>query len=268
MAPRLIGTRDAAVGLQRAWMLGDLQLRGVPHAIPNTDEVVQIPASEAGRFAFDCPRSSIVRLSSQGRRRLWVYQSVQARRADVERLAREAGVQRAPLTRPEEINRNEEKEAARVEAAQQACEAETEAKRAKRADEPKSMLAEAEAQRADEGAAPLEEQQAYETRVAEKRRLDNERAAEWERIESQQKAENLKPLRQRSVGRPPGKPGVAVADAKKLDEFAARYPDEDEKQLLRRLKDGLTGTITKPSAARRARAAKAQRDASKESQKT
>jgi hypothetical protein len=235
MAPQLIGTRDAAVRLQRAWMLGDLQLRGVPHAIPNTDEVVQIPASEAGRFTLDYPRSSIVRLSSKGRRRLWVYQSVQARRADVERLAREA---------------------------------ETEGKIEKRAGEPKSVLTEAEAQLAEEEAAPLEEQQDFETRAAEKRRLDDETAAECERIESGQKAEMPKPPRKRSVGRPLGQPGVAAADAKKLDEFAARYPDEDEMQLLRRLKDRLTRTMTKPSAARRARAAKAQRDANKESQKT
>jgi hypothetical protein len=177
-------------------------------------------------------------------------------------------MQRAKPKRPEAINRNDEEEAARVEAAQQAREAETEAKIAKRAGEPKSVLTEAEAQPAEGEAAPLEEPQDFETRAAEKRCLNDETAAECERIESRQKAEMPKPPRQRSVGRPPGQPGVAVADAKKLDEFAARYPDEDETQLLRRLKDRLTRTMTKPSAARRARAAKAQRDANKESQKT
>ncbi len=93
LATARIGARDAAQHaahrLQRAWEEGALHLRGVPHAIPQTREPVEIPAWEAGRLRLDCPRSRL------GRPRLWDYHSVQVRKADVERLAREAGGNRA-----------------------------------------------------------------------------------------------------------------------------------------------------------------------------
>jgi hypothetical protein len=98
LAPALIGTRDAPQRLQRAWLDGTLHLRGVPHAIPETHEVVEIPASEAGHLLLDCARSRIVRLSSQGRRQLTYYRSVQVKTADIERLAREARENRAANT--------------------------------------------------------------------------------------------------------------------------------------------------------------------------
>lgn len=82
------------------------------------------------------------------------------------------------------------------------------------------------------------------------------------------KAETPKPPRKRGGGRPPGQPGVAMADAKKLDEFAALYPDEAEEQLLERLKGSLRARMTTRSVARRARAAKAQWHADKKHQKT
>jgi hypothetical protein len=91
------GALGAAQRLQRAWMLGNLRLRGARRSIPKTDEVIEIPASEAGRLSLDCPQSRIVRISSQGRRRLWEYQNVQARKADVDRLAPEATT---PISQP------------------------------------------------------------------------------------------------------------------------------------------------------------------------
>ncbi len=73
--------------LQRAWEEGALPLRGVPSTIPETREAVDVPASEAGRLSLDCRRSWIVR----GGKRAPAYTRVQVRKADVERLAREAG---------------------------------------------------------------------------------------------------------------------------------------------------------------------------------
>jgi hypothetical protein len=87
------GPRGAEQRLQRAWEEGALPLRGVPSTIPETREVVEIPASEGGRLTLDCPRSRIVRLSNRGRRQLTHSHSVQVRRADVELLA-QADVER------------------------------------------------------------------------------------------------------------------------------------------------------------------------------
>jgi hypothetical protein len=101
--------RIGAAKLQQAWLEGMLLLRGVPHAIPETREVVDIPASEAGRLVLDCSRNYLVRLSSRGRRRRIEYHSVQAKAADAERLEREA---KPP---PPEVDH--EKKAARKEAA-------------------------------------------------------------------------------------------------------------------------------------------------------
>ena len=85
------GARDAAQRLQSTWGEGALQARGVRSTIPETDEVVEIPASEAGRLTFDCPRSRIVLFSSRGRRKLTHYHSVQVRTAVYERPPQQAG---------------------------------------------------------------------------------------------------------------------------------------------------------------------------------
>jgi hypothetical protein len=90
------GARDAAQRLQSAWGEGTLQARGIRSTIPETDEVVEIPASEAGRLTFDCPRSHIVLLSSRGRRKLTYYHSVEVRTAADERLAQQARQNRTP----------------------------------------------------------------------------------------------------------------------------------------------------------------------------
>jgi hypothetical protein len=84
--------------LQRAWKEGALCLRGVPHTIPQTREVVEIPASEAGRLSLDCLRSRL------GRPRLWDYHSVQVRKTDVERLVAEAGGTQAAASKPQEAD--------------------------------------------------------------------------------------------------------------------------------------------------------------------
>lgn len=88
LAPALIGTCEAAQRLNRAWLEGTLPLRGVPHAIPETHEPVEIPASDAGHLWLHCPSSQLRRGS--GRRWVADYRNVQVRKADVERLAREA----------------------------------------------------------------------------------------------------------------------------------------------------------------------------------
>jgi hypothetical protein len=237
--------RIGAGELQHAWLDGTLPLRGVKRL---TREVVEIPRAEAGRLVLDCGSNCLVRLSSQGRRRLLEYHSMQAQTAAVERLARKARAQRK---RPKPTRRDQQNRAAQVEAA-----------RARR---------EKEAERARVGAERAREAERTWRAEAEHRAREAERETEGaERADEQRasEAETPKPARKRAVGRPPGQPGVAVADARKLDEFAARYPDDDEKQQLQRLKDGLQGTMTKRSVARRVRAARAQRDADKESQKT
>jgi hypothetical protein len=90
LAAALIG-RDAPRRIQLAWMLGTIQLRGIPHAIPRAYEYIEIPASEAGSLTIDCRRSRV------GRPRLWSYRSVQMRKADVERLARQAREAASPV---------------------------------------------------------------------------------------------------------------------------------------------------------------------------
>jgi hypothetical protein len=82
--------RDAEQCLQRVWEEGTLPLRGVPTG-PGSHEAVEIPASEAGNHWLDCPGSRIFRGRGPGLPRLMDYRSVQVRKADVERLAREAG---------------------------------------------------------------------------------------------------------------------------------------------------------------------------------
>jgi hypothetical protein len=79
--------RIGAARLNRASLEGTLPLRGVKHG---TDEEIDIPSSVAGRLVLDCGPNCLVRLSSQGRRRLIEYHSVKARLTDVERLEQEA----------------------------------------------------------------------------------------------------------------------------------------------------------------------------------
>jgi hypothetical protein len=82
--------------LQSAWGEATLQARGIRSTIPETDEVVEIPVSEAGRLTFDCPRSRVVLLSGRGRRKLTYYHSVEVRTVADERLAHRARENRVP----------------------------------------------------------------------------------------------------------------------------------------------------------------------------
>jgi hypothetical protein len=93
------GAHGAELRLQRAWEEGALTLRGIASTIPETRQVVEIPASEAGRLWLHCPRSQLRRGS--GRRWLADYHSVQVRKADVERLAQEA---RTPGSQPSRVS--------------------------------------------------------------------------------------------------------------------------------------------------------------------
>jgi hypothetical protein len=263
--------RIGAAKLDRAWLEGTLPLRGVKHG---TDEEIDIPSSEAGRLALDCFSNCLVRLSSQGRRRLPEYHSVKARLVVVELLERDA---KPPPKSPEAIQREREKKAARIEAARIWKDvAERVRGRAERSAEFERIWGEKKAEKArreKEEAERAAEQRAREeeeaARVeAEKRAREAEKEAEETEWAREALAETPKLPPKHPGGRPPGQPGVAMADAKKLDDFETRFPDEDEAQLLQRLKNDLQGTMTKPSVARRVRAAKAQWHANKEHQKT
>ena len=256
--------------LNQAWPEGTLPLRGVKHG---TDDEIDIPSSEAGRLALDCARNHLVRLSSRGRRRLTEYRDVKARLTAVERLKREA---RAQTKRPEATKRGREKEAARVEAARIWREKEAERARvgAERAREAERIWrAEAEeARREKEEAERVAEQRARDEEEAarleaEKGAREAEREAEEAERAREAMAETPKPPPKHPGGRPRGQPTVAMADAKKLEDFEVRFPDEDEAQLLQRLKNDLR-TMTKPSVDRRGRAAKALWHENKEHQKT
>ena len=215
-----------AAKLNQTWLERTLPLRGIKRW---TDEEVDIPSSEAGRFTLDCGGNRLVRLSSRGLRRLTEYHSVKARPDAVERLEREA---RAQTKRPKATKRDREKEAARVEAAR--------------------FWREKEAERARVGAEGAAEWLAREAerKVEEAKRAVEERALEAETPKAKQR------------GRPPKEFTVAMADAKKLKDFAKLYPDDDE-AAVKKLRDSLKGTMTKPSIARRLREARAERDANK-----
>jgi hypothetical protein len=207
-----------AAKLNQTWLERTLPLRGIKRW---TDEEVDIPSSVAGRLVLNCGSNCLVRLSSQGLRRLTEYHSVKARPDAVERLEREA---RARAKRPKATKRDREKEAARVEAAR--------------------VWREKEAERARVGAERAAEWLARETerKVEEAKRAAEERALE---------AETSKATK-RGRGRPLGQTSVAMTDAKMIDDFGEPH-----------LRDILKGTMTKPSIARRLRAARAARDANK-----
>jgi hypothetical protein len=201
--------RTGAAKLNRALLEGTLPLRGVKHG---TDEEIDIPSSVAGRLILDCDSNCLMRLSSQGRRRLIEYRSVKARLTDVERLEQEA---RAQTKRPKATKRDREKEAARVEAAA--------------------------ALKAAMRAATLAKATATALAAAEAKAIA---------LAADTPPPPNPPKRQR--GRPAGQPTVATRDAKTIDEFGEQH-----------LKDTLIRTMSKPSVARRLRAARAERDANK-----
>ena len=103
-AALIIGTRR----VKRAWRDPSFTFRGVPHAIPRTRGPVEIPFADRRRLVLDCHRKRA------GRPKLWDYEFVEMRTADVERLAVEA---KTPTKRPKATKRDREKKAARVEAA-------------------------------------------------------------------------------------------------------------------------------------------------------
>jgi hypothetical protein len=106
-----VGARDALRRLQRAWLEGTLRLRGVKtSASDEARELVEIPAHEAGRLRLDCVRNQL--LWGSVRRHVTEYRSVQARTADVERLAQETreirlnpGREPGPAPRADEIEK-------------------------------------------------------------------------------------------------------------------------------------------------------------------
>ena len=66
------GARDAAQRLQSAWGEGTLQARGIRSAIPETDGVVEIPASEAGRLTALARASSSLAAGAGGSSRITI----------------------------------------------------------------------------------------------------------------------------------------------------------------------------------------------------
>jgi hypothetical protein len=82
---------DGERRIQRAWRDPSIPFRGVPHVIPRTREPVEIPFAERARLVLDCRRQRA------GRPRLWDYEFVEMRTADMERLAQEA---RPPTPQP------------------------------------------------------------------------------------------------------------------------------------------------------------------------
>jgi hypothetical protein len=94
LVPKLIGAPDAEQRLERAWMERTIRARGL-----SSRGIVEIPAYEPGdRVRVDCRHS---RLSS-GPPNRWrtAYENVEVRKADVERLAREARGSHAPAASP------------------------------------------------------------------------------------------------------------------------------------------------------------------------
>jgi hypothetical protein len=88
LAVGVIGAPDAEQRLNRAWQEGTLRLRGVPSTIPETHEFVEIPDYETRRLWLDCRHNRLLRGSHK--RHATAYDRVQAKRADVDRLAQEA----------------------------------------------------------------------------------------------------------------------------------------------------------------------------------
>ena len=261
--------RIGATKLNQASREGMLPTLGVKHG---TDKEVAVPGLEQRRLILDCRSKCWVRLSNRGRRRLTEYHSVKVSLAVVERLEGEAT---PPAKQPEDIKREREKPETRVEAARIWKEiGERVRGRAERSAEFERIWGEKKAEKArreKEEAERAAEQRAREDEEAArveavKRAREPEKEAEEAERAREAMAETPKPPPKHPGGRPRGQPGVAMADAKKLDDFEALFPDEEEAQLLQRLKNDLQGTMTKPSVARRVRAAKAQWHENKEHQ--
>jgi hypothetical protein len=86
LAARFIGTPDAEQRLAREWMERTIRARGIRSG---NAEPVELPAYEPGDIVrIDCRHSRLF----FGPRDRWVpaYQNIEVRKADVERLAREA----------------------------------------------------------------------------------------------------------------------------------------------------------------------------------
>jgi hypothetical protein len=92
LAPRFIGTPDAEQRLARAWMERTIRVRG---RRPGKAEFVELPAYEPGDIVrIDCRHSRFF----SGPRNRWVpsYENIEVKKADLERLAREAKGVTAP----------------------------------------------------------------------------------------------------------------------------------------------------------------------------
>jgi hypothetical protein len=87
---------DGERRIQRAWRDPSFPFRGVPHAIPRTREPIEIPFEDRRRLVLDCRRKRA------GRPRLWDYELVEMRTADIERLPQEA---RTPTPQPPRVAR-------------------------------------------------------------------------------------------------------------------------------------------------------------------
>jgi hypothetical protein len=82
---------DGERGIQRAWRDPGFPFRGAPHAIPRTREPIEIPFADRRRLVLDC------RGKRAGKPRLWDYELVEMRTADIKRLPQEA---RTPSPQP------------------------------------------------------------------------------------------------------------------------------------------------------------------------
>jgi hypothetical protein len=82
--------------LNQVWLEGALPLRGIK---VGTDEEINIPSSEAGRFALDCARSRLGCPNGRGGWRLIEYRNVKGRLVDVERPAQEVSTPTPQPTR-------------------------------------------------------------------------------------------------------------------------------------------------------------------------
>jgi hypothetical protein len=67
--------------IQRAWRDPSFSFRGVPHAVPRTREPIEISFADRRGLVLDCHRKRA------GRPRLWDYELVDMRTADIVQLA-------------------------------------------------------------------------------------------------------------------------------------------------------------------------------------
>jgi hypothetical protein len=106
LAPRFIGTPDAEQRLERAWKERTIRARGIRSG---KAEPVELPAYEPGDIVrINCRHSRLF----SGPRNRWVpaYENIEIRKADLERLAREAkgapasALNQAPQSAPDEAS--------------------------------------------------------------------------------------------------------------------------------------------------------------------